>query len=536
MVVISKKLFVSVLVLFGLSQVGCNGAKFTSSPTKKNSKTTQKNEKVSCSVSPGTVALGQTATISVFSSNDAQIFQKIVGGQQPLENKLVRSGSNYVLENGSANIVKPLENGSYTVELRLTHDGKVAGSCRFDVGGSTTSLPANTLGCEFVSKKVPLGTRLPINVVSNSNYRGSLTQRIQGPSSSGEQTVLKNVGSGWVRENNSPNIYTFDRIGNYTIDFSLNDSVANRPSVRSCQVIVETPICEDGQESIGAHVAFIVDNSNSNSATDCPNSRLTGHFNGADTYECLSETNRERAVLSAVDILEGITLSNSVGTNADSSVSIVSFPTRQNYTDGYRVETQGWIAVRGSQYSTISNAMRFARQPFGLTPYGSAITAASQLFRDVPNDGRAKVAVLVTDGEPTDHDPISVATQAESLKNSGVEVVTIFITGVESAQQRKAKHAQMLERFNTWSLNNGQGPWYSDNIRSFDEYVELINGSNWTSDLVHKVSSPVDTACYESEGRRCARRIVEITDSASLKVALERVIKTERFNASKKYV
>jgi hypothetical protein len=297
--------------------------------------------------------------------------------------------------------------------------------------------------------------------------------------------------------------------------------------IRGCSVKVGLPICADGKKSIGAHVAFIVDNSNSNSATDCPNPKQIGTFNGANTYQCQGETNREKAVMSSFDILGSVAAREPGNAEATSTVSVASFPTQQSYTDGWKIQTNGWLNAAGAaDRQSLAQSMAFSRTPFGLTPYGSGLSAATELFSGVTSDAKAKILVFVTDGEPTDRDPLGVVNQAATIKSADVEIITVFITGSDTRAQRKANHAAMLRRFNDASISDGNGPWYTNNISSFDEYIELINGTTQVSDLVSQMSTKSDLNCVEQGGQKCDRLIVEVSDSGSLRSVLETIIKT----------
>jgi hypothetical protein len=181
--------------------------------------------------------------------------------------------------------------------------------------------------------------------------------------------------------------------------------------------------------------------------------------------------------------------------------------------EGWKIQTQGWLTAKGApDRQNLSQSMAFSRLPFGLTPYGSGLTGATNLFSTVPNDAKAKVLVFVTDGEPTDRDPRGVAAQAAKMMSADVEIITVFIAGPATRVQRKTSHADMLRRFNDASVNDGTGPWYSNNIGSFDEYIGLINGTAQVTELVSQISTKVDVNCVEQAGNKCSRLTVEVND------------------------
>ena len=236
---------------------------------------------------------------------------------------------------------------------------------------------------------------------------------------------------------------------------------------------------------------------------------------------------REKAVLSAFDILEDVATKAAGNEDAASTMAVASFPTHEDFTNGWKIEGKGWLTTSGAtERQALIQSMAFSRLPFGLTPYGAGFTAATQLFSTVPNDGKAKILVLVTDGEPTDRDPLGVINQTATMKSSDIEIITVFITGSASRPQRKAAHADMLRTFNDSSIAGNRGPWYNANIANIEDYITVINGNAQTSDLVSKVSTQTDLACVEAPGKKCDRLIVEVSDSASLRSVLESIIKT----------
>lgn len=403
---------------------------------------------------------------------------------------------------------------------------------------------SQALSCSVAPAVVNAGTRIAIQVSAGSDINGTIFQTL-----SGEDTVqrarLKRQGDSLVREDGSANDLIPYVNGNHTVELRLSENSQAADGYCSFAVTggsepgsiigpngynpspVDAPVCRDDQKSVGAQIAFIVDNSNSNAATDCPGARKTGSFQGAETYECDRETNREKAVLSSYDILAAIAAREPSNVDALSTVAVASFPTRESYTDGSQIHTNGWLNATGNtSRNNLAEAMKFARTPFGLTPYGSGLSAAKNLFSMATNDSRAKVLVFITDGEPTDRDPLAVASQAMDIRSTDVELITIFITGRETRAQRKSNHADMLRRFNEASMRDGSGTWYSNNIRGFDEYISLINGTNNVGGLVTEISSKVDERCVDQGANKCNRLTVEVSDAESLKSTLQSIIKS----------
>ena len=288
----------------------------------------------------------------------------------------------------------------------------------------------------------------------------------------------------------------------------------------------DAPICKPSQRSIGANIAFLIDNSSSNSVTDCPGASRAGRFQDTDIYACSSETNREKAVLAAFDLLADVSTRDQSPTAA-SNVSIVGFPAANNAVQNVLTATNGWIATRPSQQNraTIQSALSFTRQPMGATPYGSAINAASDLFSLSPaSDERSRVAVLVTDGEPTDRDPADVAARAKALQSSGVEVITVFITNSQTRAQREVAHQSMLA---SWEQRSRPGHFYNaQRYTSFDDYLKDIFGRSGRVSLADAVTSKVVPTCVDSVGSVCQRWKVEIADSAGLANVVKQIIRT----------
>ncbi len=287
-----------------------------------------------------------------------------------------------------------------------------------------------------------------------------------------------------------------------------NPSDPSNPSNPSDPSSPETPTtpCTPSQQSIGAEIAFLIDNSNSNAATDCPSAKKYSTVNGVDLYECQGETNREKAVLAAYELLSNVAKNEPGNAKAASNLSIASFPTASDYVDGHEVHG-GWLGSSSAK-EAVANAMLFARKPLGLTPYGAALTGGTELFAQAASDGRAKVAVLVTDGEPTDQDPSGVIAKAEALKQAGVTIITVFVTNSEARQSRETKHTEMMKKI----VASTNGNWYSAaEFPKFSDYMTALLGAQGKKSLVEKISA----------------KVVEVENSAALKDAFLSIIKTE---------
>jgi hypothetical protein len=258
--------------------------------------------------------------------------------------------------------------------------------------------------------------------------------------------------------------------------------------------------CDEG--AIGAQIAFMIDNSTSNEATDCPEARATERRKpgGASVYVCESETHREKAVLAAFDLLAKVASDDAGNGGALSALSLVSFPVTENA--GFQRQLS-WTPAEGAGRQALAEALRFARSPWGQTPYGEAFQGARELFGEAAADARQKVAILVTDGFPTDGDPNGVAAKADELRAGGVKVITIFVTGSAARAERQDTHRAMLRRFVEGSERAGQS-WYDASVyASFDAYVEVILGLG---------------------SRVAAGEVVEVADASALERAVLGVV------------
>ena len=277
---------------------------------------------------------------------------------------------------------------------------------------------------------------------------------------------------------------------------------------------VDTPLCEDTQFTIGANLALIIDNSASNNDTDCPDRRLVGNFRGTEVYECRGETNREKAVLTVFDTMQNIS-QTARDASAQSRMAIASFPTRNDYSGGWS-SSQVWYGTANIlQRAFVAGAMKFSRKPFGNTPYKAAMEAARELFNRSPNNDNNHVMILITDGEPTDRDPKEVLQIANDLKSSGIQLITVFVTGNKTRGQRLATHREMLEEFDNGHLANFGTPWYDENqYNDFSDYLSYINGSSNRKPLSEALTTD-------------SNRFYEASDSSRLSEVLANVVRKE---------
>lgn len=278
-------------------------------------------------------------------------------------------------------------------------------------------------------------------------------------------------------------------------------STATSPTISS-DPATEPPVCQDQTRSIGAQIAFLIDNSQSNEATDCPFPVATGskNSNGGKLYRCELATNREKAVLAAFDFLQELAAKESDNTSAVSSVAVASFPATE--FDGYKLQSE-WRSAVLDQRSAVAQVMRFTREPAGQTPYGEALAGAQAVFSRAAADNRGKMAILITDGLPTDRNPSAVQAKADALRQSGVKVVTVYVTGSAQRQQRLADHRSLLNKFETIYQTSNQHWYEPGSYASFDQYVTAILG------LAQGISQ---------------NEVVEVADASALSKTLRSII------------
>lgn len=261
-------------------------------------------------------------------------------------------------------------------------------------------------------------------------------------------------------------------------DTSTNPNPGPNPSVN--------PACKNTSQQMGVQVAFIIDNSSSNTQTDCSNPVLTGNVSGAPQYTCDSATHRENAVLSAYDYLQPSSVSATTPIGK-SQFAVASFP--RTLQDGYIVQTNWQLIDNANQRAAISQSLAFTRQPMGNTPYGAAVQSMSDIFRVAPVDSRARVAILVTDGFPTDRNGVQVRNAAAALKATGVDIYSIYITNSASLASSQADHLAFLQ-----NMENAAAPGHyydTSAYPSFSAYTDHILGTNGRQSLLQEMSKQI---------------------------------------------
>ena len=265
---------------------------------------------------------------------------------------------------------------------------------------------------------------------------------------------------------------------------SADPSLVSVPTIAPGALL---PTCADGVKITGARIAFVIDNSGSNSSTDCPTRSATGTTNFLDQlrYACGGPTARESAVLDAYDLLAQVAAKAPGDPMAESQMAIASFPTAGNQSTGWQKQI-GWRPMLAAARGEIANSLLFTRSPGGLTPYSAAVTAASTLFVNVSKDDRQNVVILISDGQATDGNPADVEAKAAALKASGVKVYVIIYGG--TLAENASSQVELMQRLQNSNKASSQGNWYSSNYASFDDYIKKLVGVNGQGGLAANVA------------------------------------------------
>lgn len=345
-----------------------------------------------------------------------------------------------------------------------------------------------------VSPRVALpGEKVTVTVTGGSNYKGRFEQVLTGPV--GYSDILVKTDGGYVLQNGNLNEYTLNKQGTYKINLNEIDYNSNLSTSCEFKVYKECPV---GTERIGANVAFILDNSGSHGKSDCPGSKEVKKEDGTVSYVCNAETDREKAVNYAVEILGKVGAS---GGKAKSYVSMSSFPASNNPISGYDLGKSGWSDA-SSDPSKIKPDLAVTRKPYGMTPYGEGLKSASKLFSGVPDYNKSKVAILVTDGYPTDRDPYLSAVKARELKAQGVKIITVMVSE-GSKESLVADHKKFLQ-----GLGSESNPWHVAEYSSYDQYFGDLLGNSSKPGLLAEISN----------------KVVNVSKASELKAAFEDII------------
>ncbi len=387
--------------------------------------------------------------------------------------------------------------------------------------------PPLSFSCTVKPETTQLGKTVEIAVTSSQPFADKLFEKIKFADRSVDLELTAKDGGYQLKD--GPNQFKPEVAGAHTVELRKS---ADGPVEGSCSFTVEKseePACKVGEQLIGGNVAFIIDNSYSHSVTDCQDidRRL---WDSQKKVRCQQATNREKAVLSAFDVLNQISRESGSDALATSALAIASFPTRDESVNGMKIHTNGWITANAEVRNEIANSLLFTREPIGYTPYGAGMRAAETLFANQQglDAQKSKLAVLVTDGEPTDRNPAETNATAQKLQASGVEVVTVFVTSGQTRSQRRSSHIEFLrkEDQNWLSATNGRDNWYDRRVYGgFESYINDLMGNGTNPQLVDKISSKYDQTCQDSSDTVCPRKIIEVSNSAELEKVFRQIVK-----------
>jgi hypothetical protein len=356
-------------------------------------------------------------------------------------------------------------------------------------GKSAGSIEA--VACNVSPQVVLPGEKVTITVTGASNYAGRFKQEIAGPGTV-TSTLVKGA-NGYGLQSGQANEFSFDKQGNYTVNLSELDYNAGISASCKFKVFRECPV---GSERIGANVAFIIDNSGSHGASDCPGATEVKADNGQISYKCNAETNREKAVNFAVQMLK---TAGQAGGKASSHVSTAIFPQKDKVSSGFVIGKSGWIDSTNST-SGIKDDLKLLRSPAGLTPYGEGLEAAKVLFSSTPDTSKKKVVIFVTDGYPTDQDPYISLQKASA---SGAKIITVMVSSGDKGTLIDT-HKQKLR-----SYGDNTNPWHASAYGSYDEYFTDLLGDSSSQGLLEKMSDQVVNVSKTSELKNVFESLIE---------------------------
>jgi hypothetical protein len=168
---------------------------------------------------------------------------------------------------------------------------------------------------------------------------------------------------------------------------------------------------------------------------------------------------------------------------------------------GYDLGSSGWVNS-STESSKIAEDLKITRAPYGMTPYGEGLSATEALFASTPEISKPKVAIFVTDGLPTDQDPYISLQKANSLKASGVKIISILVSSKDK-NSMITEHKSFLE-----GIGGEEKPWYSPDYTSYEQYFSSLLGDGSKEGLLVSMSDDV----------------IYLKDSSELKNAFDSII------------
>ncbi len=372
---------------------------------------------------------------------------------------------------------------------------------------SGNSYPTNQdnrphLSCSVFPETIKPNETIKIAVTANPLFTGRIIQNIKKSGNSLkaiEGEYKKDIG--FVRADQKANEESISESGEYLVELSIKDN-SDPANVATCKFNVTAlptpppPACQNQEILLGAKVVFMIDNSSSNAYTDCPNRQTMQAVSGSQVFQCNAAPKRYTAVLDAVaDIYEK---SKVTSKENPSSVASIVFPNTRN------LNVQ-WTNIDENSKNKMAQELGVLKTPYGLTPFEEGIANAEKLFSQIQSSTAqesAKLLIVVTDGFPTDRNPVGTLNRAEALKKSGVEIVSIPI-GTKSLERQA--YVNDIIQFSTRIAMQGQTSWWSDdslklfgNDRdSLNKYIDFSIGSldQKSPSLLEKMSSRVEKVC-----------------------------------------
>jgi hypothetical protein len=432
----------------------------------------------------------------------------------------------YVLAEGGTSSFTPDAFGKYSLEFSLLEDASGdSPSCDFVV---VPPQEATELSCSVDPASVRVGTSPEIKI-NAGDYNGTLRQEIF-PSGSTTDAIsvstLVNQDGVWKRSDGQNNGVLIFNPGVYRIDLTAENNKKT-----SCELTVAAAgdVCSDDTKPVGTHVAFMIDNSGSNGATDCYMRKDIDKYR----YECSGPTKRERAVYAVYDYLKAFAAQNTGGdteakARAASKMAITKFPLDpkiegdQAFQRNPQSESgDGWFNTSINQQDALTAVMSFTRKVYGSTPYYEAITGAKTVFASLKDAdaSKTKIAILISDAEPTDANPELVVKLADELKKNGVTLITVKLTEASGFGVRLQEHKSMIKEWDDGS------PYYPRDIygeapQGFDKYFEAVIS------LPEDVASPKDPFCgADDEGCDKTKLVLPFANIDTLGETLKNIVK-----------
>lgn len=225
------------------------------------------------------------------------------------------------------------------------------------------------------------------------------------------------------------------------------------------------PLCD---RFTGVEVAFLIDSSSSMGDNDCP-----GALGSVEAgFVCRGRTHREKMVLSTVASMNTLYAEHRGRGGAPSLVSVARFTPSSLFSNDYLVALD---TARSSRLNLplMTGALGFTRAPVGRTPYLNAARAAADILGKHQRYGKRKrIAIMITDGEPTDTDPRAVSRQVDQLREAGITWYTVKVnTGSGGVTERRKEHWYTLFTRNMRSFS--KHPRYNSDEEYFEEIWEL---------------------------------------------------------------